>query len=134
MSQEASTKNTVNFARSLLDARPDALGANGEAGVEALSHKVDVVKKVARSYDGDWKKPADEALLGGQEMETLALMFVFAAATDGDGGPDAGGKRLKWLNSAYNVLDLAAAAGTDSSQLATIRGTVNSQLEQLLPA
>ncbi len=131
---KSSTQNTLGFARSVLENAPDPLGADEEAGVEALSHKIDVVKKVARSYDGDWKKPADEALLGGQEMETLALMFVFAAATDGDGSPDAGGKRLKWLNSAYNALDLSAAAGTDSSQLATIRGAVKSQLEQLLPA
>lgn len=112
----------MEFAQSLLQNAPSPLGPADEAGVDALCRKIDVVKKVIRSYDGDWKKPIDGTALDGSEIEVLISMFLFAAAADAK--PD---KKFKYLNSAFNALDLAAVTNKDASRLAA-----EAQLESFL--
>ena len=134
MSQEVPIKDCMGLIQPLLENRPAHLTPEEEAWVEALAHKIDVVKKVVRSYDDGWKKPVDGTPLNDKEIETLVMMFLFAAGTeDGDGGDDTG-KRLKWLNSAFNTLDLASGAGMDASRVSAFRDSASNQLKALLSA
>lgn len=125
-------RRTLGFVRSLLENPPSHLGPEEEAAVEALARKIDVVKKVVRSYDNDWKKPIDGTALDDQEMKALVLMFLFAAGTANREDRDSAGRRLKWLNSGFNAIDLMPTSGKRDSRLAALRNILGSQLEFLL--
>lgn len=97
--------NVSGFISDLARKWPAPLDPPDEKGLEALSRKVDISKKVWRAYDADWRKPSVHETLSPSFLTLLtAILIVYSMPNDNS--PMDKGKGLKRVNTALNALDL----------------------------
>jgi hypothetical protein len=102
-----------------------------EYALERLCRKVDVAKRVAAVYDGDWKKPLDRTPLALEAWPVLILFFLLHGAQLSSGDGDVYGKSLKSINAAFNAINLFVALGGGEHQ-ATLAAAADKVLREVL--
>ena len=84
---------------------PAPLDPQDEKGLEALSRKMDIARKIWTAYDAGWEKPSVcESLAPPFFM--LLITVVIAYSLPVGNSPESKGKGLKRVNTALNALDL----------------------------
>ena len=97
--------NVPGFISDLARKWPAPLDPQDEKGLDALSRKVDISKKVWRAYDADWRKPSVHETLSPPFL-TLLIAILIVYSMPGENSPMEKGKGLKRINTALNALDL----------------------------
>lgn len=99
------------FVSALARKWPAPLDLQDEKGLEALSRKIDILKKVWTIYDAEWGKPiVREPLTTPYFLLLIAVEIAYSVPTQ---YPlvDAKGIRLRRINTALNALDLSKDCG-----------------------
>lgn len=89
-------------------ARPiDAPPSNEEKrALDALCRKIDIVKKLMKHYDEDWKTPYSDDLAPDQAWALTAALFIHVSQFYLNDGEGRTGQALKYLNTAFNAINL----------------------------
>ena len=99
------------FVSALARKWPAPLDPQDEKGLEALSRKVDIVKKAWTAYDAEWGKPTVLEPLTPPFFLLLIAVEIAYSVPILNSPADAKGTCLKRINTALNALDLSEDHG-----------------------
>ncbi len=120
----------VGLLRHLAESAGDPPDGMRAGWLHALCRKIAIAKRVWTAYDADWRKDPDAAPLPDAALALgVAVLLAYGrAATDAE--PARRGPALKWVNGAFQALDLLATQ-PDVPLLAELRAEADAVLGEI---